>query len=168
MGTEVREHEKQNHRETVKCSSIPEGTKIIQSIWSFKRKYFPSGFFQKHKARLCAHGGMQKWGVSYWETYASVFKWISIRFLLVLSEIIGLECEAIDFVLAFPQADLDVLVYMEGPRGIEIPNSKHRREYVLLLNKNLYGLKQASTNWHDMLKTARMTEQNLSKLWVQK
>ena len=28
------------------------------------------------------------------------------------------------------------------------------REYVLLLKKNLYGLKQASANWHDMLKSA--------------
>ena len=71
MGAEVREHEKQKHWEVVKRSSIPEGTKTIQSIWSFKRKRFPSGLLQKHKARLCAHGGIQQWGVNYWETYKS-------------------------------------------------------------------------------------------------
>eukprot|EP00957_Ditylum_brightwellii_P128643 9813476-Ditylum_brightwellii.AAC.1 len=30
--------------------------KTILSIWSFKRKRFPSGELTKHKARLCAHG----------------------------------------------------------------------------------------------------------------
>ncbi len=25
-----------------------------------------------HKAKLCAHGGMKKWVVKYWETYAPV------------------------------------------------------------------------------------------------
>ena len=71
----------------------------------------------KHKARLCAHGGMQQWGVNYWNTYAPVVNWISVRFLLVLSELIRLESKAIDFVLAFPQAELDVPFYMELPIG---------------------------------------------------
>ena len=152
MSVEVREHEKRHHWEVVKRSTLPKGTKTIQSIWAFKRKRFPSGLLLKHKARLCAHGGMQQWGINYWETYAPVVNWISIRFLLVLSEIVGLESRAIDFVLAFPQADLDVPVYMEIPLGMEIPNATHEREYVLLLKKNLYGLKQASANWYDMLK----------------
>ena len=51
---------------------------------------------------------MQQWGVNYWDTYATVVKWISVRFLLVLYELIRLESKAIDFVLAFPQAKLDV------------------------------------------------------------
>ena len=56
---------------------------------------------------------MQQWGINYWETYAPLVNWISIRFLLVLSEIVGLESKSIDFVLAFPQVDLDMPVYME-------------------------------------------------------
>ena len=97
---------------------------------------------------------MQQWGVNYWETYAPVVNWINIRFLLVFLEIVGIESKEIDFDLAFPQADLDVPVYMEIPMGMELPNSEYKREYVLLLKKNLYGLKQASANWYDMLKTA--------------
>ena len=94
---------------------------------------------------------MQQWGVNYWETYAPVVNWISIRFLLVMAEIVGLESKAIDFVLIFPQADLDIPVYMELPLGMEIPGAAYKRQYVLHLKKNLYGLKQAANSWYDML-----------------
>jgi len=120
MKKEAEDHERGNHWQVVPRSSIPPHTKIIQAIWSFKRKRFPDGSLNKYKARLCAHGGMQQWGVNYWETYAPVVNWISVRFLLILSELSGLESRAIDFVLAFPQAPLDVPVYMELPLGMEI------------------------------------------------
>jgi hypothetical protein len=55
--------------------------------------------------------------------------------------------------LAFPQADLDIPVYMELPAGMEIPGHS-KSGHLLLLKKNLYGLKQASFNWHQKLKTA--------------
>ena len=66
---------------------------------------------------------MQKLGVNYWETYDTVVNWIIVRFLLILSELIGLESKAIDFVLDFPQAELDAPVYMELPIGMEVTAS---------------------------------------------
>ena len=78
------------------------GIKPILAIWSFKRKRFPSGVINKYKARLCAHGGMQQWGINYWETYAPVVNWISVRFVLIVAQLTGLETKALDFVLAFP------------------------------------------------------------------
>ena len=75
---------------------------------------------------------MQKWGVNYWETYTPVVNWISVRFLLILSKLAGLEIRTIDLVLAFPQADLDVPVYMELPIGMEVPGSEeYNKLYVL-------------------------------------
>ena len=91
--------------------------------------------------------------MNYWETYSPAVNWISVRFLLILSELAGLESRTIDFVLAFPQAELDVPVYMELPIGMEVGDSQQNRKiHVLRLKKSLYGLKQASANWHDMLK----------------
>ena len=85
---------------------------------------------------------MQQWGVNYWETYAPVVNWISVRFLLILSEIAGLESQAIDFVLAFPQAELDVPVFMELPVGMAVAGSSDpSKPHVLRLRKSLYGLK---------------------------
>jgi hypothetical protein len=50
------------------------------------------------------------------------------------------------FVLAFPQANLDVPVF-KLPAGVNPVNvfDDNRRCYVLKLNKSLYGLKQAAT-----------------------
>ena len=70
MMKEVGDHKACWHWETIKCSRMPPGTKTIQVIWSLKRKCFPDGTLNKHKARLCVNGGMQQWGVNYWETYA--------------------------------------------------------------------------------------------------
>ena len=79
--------------------------------------------------------------------------WISVRFILVLSELIGLESKAIDFVLSFPQAELDVPVYMELPIGMEVTRyDGERNQHALCLKKILYRLNQASDNCHSMLK----------------
>jgi hypothetical protein len=59
----------------------------------------------KHKARLCVHGGQQTWGQGYWDTYAPVVTWASVRLLLIVAKIYGLKLKSIDFVLAFLQAD---------------------------------------------------------------
>ena len=89
---------------------------------------------------------MQQWGENYWETYSRVVNMLSVRLLLAISHLHDLETQSIDFVLAFPQADLDVDVWMELPDGMnpEGVDKKDRWKYVLKLNKSLYGLKQAS------------------------
>ena len=56
---------------------------------------------------------MQRWGKNYWETYLPVVNMISIKLLLVIAKIHGLESKSIDFVLAFPQADLNVDIWIE-------------------------------------------------------
>ena len=134
---------------------MPQGTKRIMAIWSFKQKRFPDSSLNKHKARICAHGGQQTWGQDYWDTYAPVVTWASVRLLLIIAKIHKLESKSIDFVLAFPQADLDVPVYMELPPGVTLINETddNRRRYVLRLNKSLYGLKQAGHNWFEKLRT---------------
>eukprot|EP00957_Ditylum_brightwellii_P172914 13164399-Ditylum_brightwellii.AAC.1 len=52
--------------------------KIITSIWSFKRNQFSSDLLMKHKTCLCAHRGIQQWGVDFWETYSPVENWITV------------------------------------------------------------------------------------------
>jgi hypothetical protein len=90
---------------------------------------------------------MQTWGQNYWETYTPLVNWASVRLILAIAKIHGLSSKSIDFVLAFPQADLEIPVYMELPIGFDAPEGEHCKSYVLRLNKSLYGLKQAGYNW---------------------
>jgi len=159
MEIEISDHEARRHWDLMLRTDLPIGAKTIMAIWSFKRKRFPDGTLNKHKARLCAHGGQQTWGQDYWDTYAPVVTWASVRLLLVVAKIHGLSSKSIDFVLAFPQADLDVPVYMELPAGVNPINVSDgdRRRYVLKLNKSLYGLKQAGFNWFEKLREGLIT-----------
>jgi len=151
MIVEVQDHEKRGHWELMERKDMPPGTKTIMSIWSFKRKRYPNGELNKHKARLCAHGGMQTWGENYWETYAPVVNWASVRMLLAVAKIHEMPSKSIDFVLAFPQAKLEIPVYMELPIGFDAGDGG-RRKYILRLTSNLYGLRQGSYNWFCKLK----------------
>ena len=150
MVKEVHDHEGRKHWRIVDRSSLPPRTKTILAIWSFKRKRYSYGRAMKHKARLCAHGRMQ-WGVDYWETYALVVNWTSVRALLIVAQIHGLPSKSVDFVLAFPQVDLKEDVYMELPIGMALALGDGR-DKVLKLEKSLYGLKSAGKNWHNYLK----------------
>jgi len=85
MIKKVDDHESRDHWAVVERTSMPKGAKTILSVWAFKRKHLSDGTILKHKARLNAHGGMQRWGIDYWETYAPVVNWISVRLLMVLA-----------------------------------------------------------------------------------
>jgi hypothetical protein len=50
-------------------------------------------------------------------------------------------------VLAFPQADLEMPVYMELLISFDPPEGEYCKSYVLRLNMSLYGLEQAGYNW---------------------
>ena len=68
-----------------------------------------------------------------------------------------LESKAINFFLAFPQADLKADIWMNLPIDFQVDGqteADYDRHYVLKLNKNLYGLKQGSFNWYKKLKTS--------------
>ena len=80
---------------------------------------------------------------------------LSVHLILALTKIHKLESKVIDFVLAFPQADLKEDIWMQLPIGFQIngrTEAESNRHYVLKLNKNLYGLKQGSYNWYEKLK----------------
>ena len=63
---------------------------------------------------------MQEWGENYWETYSPVINILTVRLLIALCNIHKPVSKSIDFVLAFPQADLEVYIWMELPIGFII------------------------------------------------
>ena len=60
-----------------------------------------------------------------------------------------METRLIDFVLAFPQADLDINIFMKLPIEAKVHGDIH---HVFKLNRYLYGFNQANANWFEHLK----------------
>jgi hypothetical protein len=124
----------------------PEGANILDSTWAFKRKRFPDGRVRKLKARFCVRGDQQIEGVDFFDTFAPVVAWSTVRLLLILSVILGLATKQVDYTLAFVQADLEDDVYVRMPKLFEHPG------YVYKLKKSVYGLRQAPLNFFLSLK----------------
>jgi hypothetical protein len=59
--------------------------KPIKAIRSFKRKRLPDDTITRHKARICAHGGVQIGVVHFWDTYPTVVQMTTVLLLLILT-----------------------------------------------------------------------------------
>ena len=84
MNKDLEAHTKRNHWRVIHKSDMPHNTKAIMSIWAFKLKRNPCGDVVKHKTRLCDHGGNQTCRENYWETFAPVVNWLSVRTMLTI------------------------------------------------------------------------------------
>ena len=81
-------------------------------------------------------------------TPAPVVQWLTVRIVMILSLLENLHSCSIDFVLAFPQAKIEVDIYMHMPFGYKPPKDRPDGLYVLKLRKNLYRLKdESATFW---------------------
>jgi hypothetical protein len=148
---EVNAHIENEHWELIPIESVPDGTKILDSIWSMKRKRdIKTQQVYKHKARLNIHGGQQEYGVHYTETYSPVVNWFSVRLIMILSLIYGWKTRQIDFVLAYPQAPLPYDNYMKLPHGIKTTEGDGNT-HVLKLKKNIYGGRNSGRIWNEYL-----------------
>ena len=119
----------------------------MRGVWSMKRKRkVATGEIYKWKSRLCIDGSSQTKNVDFWETYSPVVGWEAIRTFLTIAIQQNWQTRQLDFVLAFPQAEVECDMFMEVPRGCSIKGS--RKNHVLKIKKNLYGSKQAGRVWY--------------------
>ena len=145
---EIEDHTRNGLWRAVPRSSVPEGTPIGRGVWAMKRKRkVATGEVYKHKARLAFDGSKQIHGVNYWDTYAPVTNWPIVRFVLTLCLLNKWHARQIDFVLAFCQADPEVKMYMEMPKGFRV-QGYDPKTHVLEIMKNYYGEKQAGRQWY--------------------
>jgi len=77
--------------------------------------------------------------------------WTTVRLIITLETIRGRHSRQLDFILAYPQADVDGDIYMKLPKGLEIRERHPKEGYCLKLLENIYGLKQAGRVWNQHL-----------------
>jgi hypothetical protein len=114
-----------------------------------RRRHIDTRKVYRWKARLNLHSGKQVKNIHYWETYSPVVRWSSIRLFLTIALIKGWHSRQVDFVLAYPHANIETELSMEIPRGFEFKNS--RKTHCIRLIKNMYGQKQAGCVWNKHL-----------------
>jgi hypothetical protein len=74
---------------------------------------FTTNEIKSHKARLNLHGGKPIYGMNYFETYAPVVTWFAIRLMIIFGIIFCWALRQVDFVMAYPQAPIEMDIYME-------------------------------------------------------
>ena len=93
-----------------------------------------------------AKGFSQREGVDYFETFAPVVRYESIRILLAIAAKDDLEIAKFDVKTAFLYGELQEEIYMQQPEGYIKGNG---RQLVCELLRSLYGLKQSPRCWNE-------------------
>ncbi|KAG8472156.1 hypothetical protein CXB51_036420 [Gossypium anomalum] len=125
---------------------LPKGKKTVRCKWVFKKKEGTPGVEEpKYKARLVAKGYSQVPGVDFTDVFSPVVKHSSIRALLGIVAMHDLELEQLDVKTAFLHGELEEDIYMQQPEGFTV---SEKEDYVCLLKKSLYGLKQSPRQWY--------------------
>lgn len=146
MVKEIQGHEKRGHWKMVRSTDLAPDTRVFPAVWAMRRKRrIDTGEIYKHKARINLHGGRQIYGQDFDETFAPVVMWTTVRLALILVVTQGWYSLQMDFVQAYPQADIERPTYMSIPKGFhtEVPG-----KWVIQLVKNLYGQRQAGRVWN--------------------
>jgi Reverse transcriptase (RNA-dependent DNA polymerase)/GAG-pre-integrase domain len=152
MDVEITSMNKHQHWRLVRRSSIPPNTKVLPTVWAMRRKRrLTTGEIYKWKARLNIDGSKQTYGINYWDTYAPVATWISIRLILCMAALNNWATMTMDFVQAYPQAPAEVALFVSIPNGCIVDGDE--KSWCLEVLNNIYGQKQAGKVWNDFLIT---------------
>ena len=134
--------------DTWELAHPPEGTDFVGSRCVLKVKRDENGSVDRYKERLVTQDCSQTKGVDYNELLSPVARNASIRTLLALANVHGLEIHQMDVKIAFLNGSLDCDVYMSQPEGFI---NQDKPDYVCKLKKRIYGLRQSARCWNATL-----------------
>ncbi|KAG8483043.1 hypothetical protein CXB51_021981 [Gossypium anomalum] len=124
---------------------LPKSKKAVCCKWVFKKKDETPGVEEpRYKARFVAKGYNQILGVDFTNVFSPVVKHSSIRALLGIMAMHDLELEQLDVKTVFLHGELEEDIYMQQPEGFTV---SEKEDYVCLLKKSLYSLKQSPRQW---------------------
>jgi hypothetical protein len=138
------------------------GMKVLPMTWALRLKRFLDGLAKKFKARFCVCGNFQVEGIDFFETWAPVVQWTTVRAMMILAAKKKLCTAQADITAAFVHAPLEEgkEIYVHQPQGRVYGRPG---EFVLKLNRSVYGIRQAPRNFFQYL-VKHMEEEGLKQL----
>ncbi|KAI0995900.1 hypothetical protein K3495_g12281 [Podosphaera aphanis] len=143
--------EKNNSFEIIEGDhSTGNGRKLISSRWVLMNKFNADGSIARKKARIVGKGYEKQYGIDYFETFATVIRYATLRAIFSYAAIHDFELDHLDIDTAFLNPTL------KEPNFLRIPEYFHllkpwirgvEHKYHLKLNEALYGLKQSPPEW---------------------
>ena len=134
----------------VRRSNLPPGTRVMGSRWTFKYKRDEKGALRivSHRSRFVAKGFTQIKNVHYFESYAPVASFITLRLVFSLTALPHFHVNHYDVSVAFIESlrdDKTPPVYCECAEGYE-----DKKQYVYLLHRSLYGMVDSPRAWYTL------------------
>ena len=123
------------------------GRKIMRGMFVYKCKQDSNGHVLVRKARAVLAGSMQIPGVDFDQTFAPTARATSIKLLLSIAAIEGLNLEQYDISSAFVSAPMDKDVYLYPPDGFP-----KKPGHVLRVRRALYGACQSPRLYYQELR----------------
>ena len=121
----------------IKRESMEPGRRCVKHKWVFDIKR--SGTF---RARLVACGYSQVPGQDFNQVFSAVANDVTFRIIIIAMIVFGLSALIFDVETAFLSGELEELIYMDCPEGME-----HKDDECLLLLKTIYGLVQSARQY---------------------
>ena len=139
----------------IERKEVPSDRRTIGSKWVFKRKR--DG---RYRARLCGLGYTQVAGVDFNANFAPDVNDVTFRLLLVIKMMNNWNMELIDVETAFLYGDMEELIFMDLPEGLNIIKGieENNDGDCVILDKCIYGTIQSTRQW------AKKFKQTLKKL----
>lgn len=112
-------------------------------MWEFDWKTDEYGWRTLTKPRMVARGNEQRANIDFGDLFAPTVAVSGVRLLAAMACELNLGVCHFTIEQAFVQSDLQDLIFMRLLQGFG-----RWSETIMRLNKSIYGLKQASRQWH--------------------
>jgi hypothetical protein len=120
---------------------LPKQKKALGARWVYAKKVNNNGSI-RYKACYVAKGYNQVEGTDYTQTFAPTATFKSMRVLLAVAAHHNWPVYNFDFVAAYLNAPIDKEVWVKALEGLDVKDGE-----ACLLDKALYGTKQAALCW---------------------
>ena len=137
---------------------MPEGKNLVTGKRHFALKRNSKGEIIRHKARYVARGFKQKRGVDYDQTHSPTVKTVTLRVLLSSAVQNEMKLKQLDIKAAYLNAGIEEEVFVDQPQGF-VKKNANGKNFVCILKKSLYGLKQSGRNWFNTLRDFLLSNQ---------